>query len=112
MPLILDVRLDPTANPPVIISDRRAKANDRDIVWRKRKNAGSLDFDFVRLDDLDQVNFPGQSIDEEMDRARCGNRAPAGATEYPYTIVVESGGVRYTSTETGAPPQDKPVIRN
>jgi len=113
MPLIIDVRLDITANPPVIISDRRAKANGQAVVWRKRRNAGSPDFDIVRLEGLDQVNFPGQGIDEDMKRASCENRAPAGPTEYPYNIVVESGGTQYDATLTGgAPPQDKPVIRN
>lgn len=112
MSLILDVRLDPTANPAVIISERRATANGEVIRWRKI-NGADPDFDIVRLDDLDQVNFPCQSIDEDRVRARCNNRAPIGPTEYPYTIVVESGGVRYDTTRRGGgPPQDKPVIRN
>lgn len=112
MSLVIYVRLDPNANPAVVISERRITAKGEDILWRKPKNADP-DFDFVRLDDLDQVNFPGQGIDKNRDGVRCNNRAPVGETEYPYTIVVESGGFRYDSTLHGAGrPQDKPVIRN
>ena len=115
MSLILDVKLDPTANPPVIISNRDVNAEGQVIRWRKASDA-TIDFDFERLDELDQVYFPCQSIDEDRKRVRCNNRAPTvpmNPPDYPYTIVVKSGGITYDSTRRGGgQPQDKPVIRN
>ena len=110
--LKLEVHLDTSLNPPVRISNRSANASGARVRWEKKKNANP-DFKFVRLNDLDQVHFNQQSIDLDQKKVRCNNRAPFDSTRYPYTLVVESGGVEYDSTiQGGGPGGDKPVIRN
>jgi len=109
---VLEVSLDTTLNPPVVISNRNLKAGGRKIRWKRKKGQT---FTFERLGELDQAYFYNQAINMSRTKIRCDNRAPdSGDTDkYPYVIVVEDGGVEYTSTvENGAPPSDKPVIRN
>jgi len=115
--LVLYVSVNPNGNPQVIISDRAPDANGRRVEWRKSPGANP-DFKFARLDELDQENFHQQSIDTGRKKARCNNRAPISPPnnlqKYEYTLVAKSldGTQSYTSTISGNPPGDKPVIRN
>ncbi len=106
--VVLEVSLDTTLNPPVVISDRKLNAVGRKIQWKRKKGET---FEFDRLNELDQAYFYRQSIDVDRKKITCNNRAPAGP-EYPYVIVVTQGGVKYDSTKTGPNPDGKPVIRN
>lgn len=109
--LVLDVSLDTTDDPPVIISSRDSDATGRKIVWRRKDTVN--DFEFTRLNDLNQWNFPKQSIDMNRRAVRCSNKAPKDpGAKYPYEIIVTLGTTEYSSTKSGAPPDGKPVIRN
>lgn len=108
---VLEVSLDTTLNPPVVISNRNLKASGRKIRWKRKKGQT---FTFERLGELDQAYFNNQSINMERTRIRCDNRAPdsGDSDKYEYVITVEWNGNEYTSTKSGAPGGDKPVIRN
>jgi len=104
----LVVSLNPALDPPVIISNRRLNAEGRDIRWNRKKGES---FTFKSLKGLDQAYFNKQSINLKRNRISCGNRAPDGV-DFTYEIVVTLNGVDYTTTKTGGPGEDKPVIRN
>lgn len=107
----LEVSLDTTLNPPVIISNLDLKAGGRSIRWIRKPGET---FTFVRLNALDQANFNEQGIKRDRTRVSCNNRAPdsGGTVKYWYEIVVDLNGQEYKSTKTGPNPGDKPVIRN
>ena len=108
---VLEVGLDTTLNPPVVISNRNLKASGRKIRWKRKKGQT---FTFESLEELDQAYFNNQSINMSRTKISCDNRAPnSGDTEkYAYVIVVEYNGQKYDSTKTGPNPDNKPVIRN
>jgi hypothetical protein len=107
----LEVSLDTTLNPQVIISNLDLNAGGRSIRWIRKPGET---FTFVRLNALDQANFNEQSIKRDRTRVSCNNRAPdsGGTVKYWYEIVVDLNGLEYKSTKTGPNPGDKPVIRN
>jgi len=110
--VVLEVSLDTSLNPAVVISNRDLKASGRKIRWNRKQGQA---FNFVRLDELDQAYFNNQSINLDRTKIRCDNRAPdtGDSDKFPYVIVVELDGQQYDSTvQSGAPGEDKPVIRN
>ena len=117
---ILKVSLDidpPEGEAAVIISERDCKANNKNIRWVRAQDEGeddvSPDFEFWRLNELDQAEFPYQGISQNRHRVFCNNDAPDTTQEYKYVLVVKYDGIEYDSTETGGlPPNPKPVIRN
>lgn len=104
----LVVSLNPALDPPVIISNRKLDAEGRSIRWTRKKGET---FTFKRLNGLDQAYFNKQSINKKRTRVSCGNRAPDGQ-DFTYEIVVTLNNAEYTSTKSGGPGGDKPVIRN
>jgi hypothetical protein len=95
----------------VTISNPDLEAKGRKIRWRRK--AGET-FKFERLNDLNQVYFNKQGINLDRTKVSCSNRAPDtnGSDKYHYEILVKLGNDVYSSTKAGAPPDDKPVIRN
>jgi hypothetical protein len=110
-PLELEVSLDTGKNPPVEISNPDVDAGGRKIRWVRK--AGET-FAFESLNGLNQVYFNDQGINMNRTRIKCNNRAPntGGTDKYPYEIIVKQGTDVYSSKKEGAPPDDKPVIRN
>ena len=110
-PVDLEVSLDTSLNPAVIISDPDLKASGRRIRWNRKQNES---FTCERLNDLDQAYFNCQSINKSRTRVTCNNRAPdTGDTDqYEYEIIVKWNNILYSSTKSGAPGGGKPVIRN
>ena len=100
--VILDVSLDTSANPPVIISNRIKKAAKGDkIKWKKK--SGSLDFKFT---DFAGDDPPFDNVDKADKKIECDFEPPTKIdpekeTDYPYTITVKYNGESYTSDETG-----------
>ena len=107
----LEVSLDTGVNPAVTVSNPDLEAKGRKIRWTRK--AGQT-FKFERLNDLNQVYFDKQSINLNRTKISCNNRAPDanGADKYHYEILVKLGNDVYSTTKQGAPPDDKPVIRN
>lgn len=107
---VLEVSLNPALDPPVVISSRDYDAKGQRIRWIR--NDEVHEFDFKQLNYLTQRYFNRQTIETDGQMVKCRNRAPVNNDEYEYEIVVSWQGVDYTSTKSGAPPSDKPVIRN
>ena len=108
----LKVSLDttPGANPAVIVSSRNVNLKGKNVRWKRDKNGP--EFEFWRLNDLDQAAFPFQGINKKRTRAFCNNKAPDPSSPYEYTIIVKYDNVYYDTTMSGIPPNPKPVIRN
>ena len=111
--LVLKVSLNLAEDPPVLISDPRAVARGKNRI-RWVRDDDTLDFEFLRLNELDQAYFNRQSINLNRTRINCRNRAPDSdpKVDYVYEIVVRYNGNNYKSTAPGAPPGGRPVIRN
>lgn len=107
---VLEVSLNPALDPPVIISDRDYDAKGQRIRWIRKDEVH--EFDFKELNYLTQRYFYRQTIEPDGQILKCRNRAPENGDEYEYEIIVTWQGDDYTSTKSGAPPSDKPVIRN
>ncbi len=107
---ILDVSLDITLDPQVIISNRKLNAGGKKIKWVRKDDDNN--FNFERINDLNQSYFNKQSISLDRQKVTCNNRAPDDNKDYPYEIVVIWNGNPYNSTKSGAPGDGKPVIRN
>lgn len=110
--LNLDVSLDTSANPPVVISSRKADANSGDkIKWHRE--GGALAFKFTSFE---PEAVPFTNVDVADNKTECDFQPgsdPSG-TEYQYTITVEYDGDTYTSDEADVtvPTEGKAVIRN
>lgn len=97
--------------PAVEIDERDCVADKKNLRWEPAP--GALNFDFWRLNDLDQAEFPYQGITSDRQRVFCNNEAPDTTEEFEYTIVVKYNNVLYDSTDrSGTDPNPKPVIRN
>ena len=107
---ILEVSLNPTLDPQVIISSRDFDAKGQKIRWIRSDDVH--EFNFTNLNFLTQVYFNRQSIDLDGQLVKCRNRAQENDHKYEYEIVVSYNGNVYTSTKSGAPGGGKPVIRN
>ena len=107
---VLKVSLDPALDPAVIVSSRDYNANGQKIRWIRDDDVH--EFDFKQLNYLTQRYFYRQTIETDGQLLKCRNRAPDNADGYEYEIVVRWQGKDYTSTKSGSPPGDKPVIRN
>jgi len=108
--VVLEVELNPGLDPPVIISNRDLTAEGKKIRWKR--NDDVHDFEFKRLNDLDQAYFNEQSIDLDRQKVKCNNRAPDNTDAFEYEIIVRWDDNDYSSTKSGSPPDGKPVIRN
>ncbi len=109
-PVDLEVSLDTSLNPAVIISDTDVKAKGRRIRWNRKSGES---FTIERLNDLNQAYFNCQSINIARTKISCNNRAPdtGDADEYEYEIIVKLNDILYSSTKDGVG-GGKPVIRN
>lgn len=107
---VLEVSLNPGGDPEVVVSEPDLEASGKKIRWVRKDNVH--EFDFERLNDLNQAYFNKQSIGLDRQKISCNNRAPDTDEKFEYEIVVLWNGNPYDSTKSGSPPDGKPVIRN
>ena len=108
-PVRLNVRLDTTADPPVIISNRNACVNSgNEITWQTK---GRPSF---KLEGFDPQSSPFGRVSINDDRIECHfSTTDDPGTRYLYTITVEHSGKRYSSDKkAGSISEGKAVIRN
>ena len=107
----IEVDLDTSANPPVIVARKTNVKSGKKIKWKKA--AGAPDFQFTGFNG---DSPPFESVDISDSKIECDfNTPPADpeGKEYAYTITVQLGKDTYTTTKQEMDPAgDKPVIRN
>ena len=110
---ILNVDLDTSNDPAVIIDDRNKKADSGGkIKWQKASGAASFKFhDFgPKGNEFTNVDVADNKIECDFNSAKPPNSA------HPYTVLVEDddGGIHSSDKSEGAvnPVEGKAVIRN
>ena len=116
MPTVtLNVELNTTANPPVIISNRQQTATSGSkIRWQKKDNNDNFDITTLAPTGTGEAFSTATTggSGQWLETTFSDGGAPAG-TDFPYTLTVSSGGTNYNSTQVEPEPDNgRPVIRN
>jgi len=109
----IDVSLDTSADPAVVLSSRNKKAANGDTIrWQKKDNNDKFDITDLQPNGANSVfgapdkGGSGQWLDSKFNGTGSGN-------EYEYTLTVTSGKNSYDTTKTTTEPDGgRPVIRN
>jgi hypothetical protein len=119
----IQVTLDTTQNPPVILKDssgnsaRSVTASSGDTIkWQKHDNNDKFNISSLSptgAGEAFSAPAPGGSGQWLSSDFTPPSSDPSG-TEYPYTLTVTAeNGTSYTTTQTeAAPDNNRPVIRN
>lgn len=102
----IEVFLDVTRNPPVIVDRDVSGYNKNKIEWVR---GDDQDFDFK-----DFYCWPDGALSnpDVKDHKIKADNDPGKVGAHQYTIVVTEDDVDYQTTMEGPPTGDKPVIRN
>jgi len=114
MAIQIQVKLDPTATPPVTLIPKNQAVNrgNESIEWTP---FASESFTFKSLTGLPNPPFSNLSVTNSMVTVTDNN---TGAGDYPYTIVVTLNGTDYSSAEqfrrhpVPGPSGTDPTIKN
>jgi len=110
--MAVQVSLDTSVNPPVIVSPRVHDVNsgNQTIKWERANNQT---FTFTSLSGLPNPPFSNLSVSDSEITITDNNRSAAA---YGYTIVVTYGGQQYSTAPSRPNPREQsnggPVINN
>jgi plastocyanin len=107
----IDVQLNITANPPVILSTRNQQVSAGDTIkWKKKDNNDS--FTITSLDP-NVAPFSQPVVGGGGNNLSCTYEPGNNPGPFPYTLTVTSAGQTYNTTDTSRKRDEgRPVIRN
>lgn len=94
----IQVSLDTSANPPVTCNPKTTSVNqgNQTINWTQAQNQS---FTFTSLTFANNPTCFGTPVVSNTGISVTDNNTAAG--DYPYTIVVTSGGIEYSTAKSG-----------
>ena len=107
----IDVELNTSANPPVILSTRNQQATAGDTIkWKKKDNNDS--FTITSLEP-NGTPFSQPEVGGSGNNLSCTFEPGTETGSFPYTLTVTSAGTAYTTTDASRERDEgRPVIRN